>query len=111
MHRAKALKLAPEVKQYLISYPFPGNIRELENVIVSLYVFCEDTVTLADLPNRLLQDQSPQTNPFDWKQTEKKLIGEALRFYQGNQSQAQRALGYGSINTLKNKIQEYKIMV
>ncbi|MDJ1466195.1 sigma-54 dependent transcriptional regulator [Xanthocytophaga flava] len=109
LRKAKVLKLMPEVKQYLLTYPFPGNIRELENVIESFYVFCDDEVTLADLPTRLTQSLATDLNPFDWKRAEKDLIERALKFYQGNQAQVQRALGYGSINTLKSKMTEYEL--
>jgi len=33
---------APEAMQRLISYPWPGNIRELENVIERAVLFCDD---------------------------------------------------------------------
>lgn len=111
LRKSKTLTLSGPALELLLAYPFPGNIRELENVIESLYVFCDGQVELSDLPARLQDWQRTTANPFDWRQAEKDLIGRALKFYQGNQAQAQRALGYGSINTLRKKMDEYSIGV
>jgi two-component system, NtrC family, response regulator AtoC len=41
----------PEARQLLSSYPWPGNIRELENVIERAVLFCDQTeLSAADLP-------------------------------------------------------------
>ena len=48
--------LAPEVLQAFRGYPWPGNIRELENVIERGVIVCQgDTLTLRDLPLSLQQ--------------------------------------------------------
>jgi nitrogen regulation protein NR(I) len=45
---------APEALERLVSHQWPGNIRELENVIERTILFCEDThIRLADLPGEL----------------------------------------------------------
>ena len=41
LRKAKRLKLDREAKRALEAYPYPGNIRELENLIERLYVFRE----------------------------------------------------------------------
>ena len=38
-----------EAMQFLQKQPWPGNIRELRNVVERLLIFCEDTVTAADV--------------------------------------------------------------
>jgi two-component system, NtrC family, response regulator PilR len=52
-------RLAPEVIGYLEAYPWPGNIRELENVIERV-VAIEDreTITAACLPQEILSPQA-----------------------------------------------------
>ncbi|MBI5512917.1 MAG: sigma-54-dependent Fis family transcriptional regulator [Deltaproteobacteria bacterium] len=49
--RRPALRLAPEVRACLESYPWPGNIRELENVLERCVLLADgDTIRLRDLP-------------------------------------------------------------
>ncbi|WP_051718370.1 RNA repair transcriptional activator RtcR family protein [Hymenobacter sp. IS2118] len=49
------LVLSAAARKQLMSYPFPGNVRELENLIETLYVFQEpgQAVEPADLPKRI----------------------------------------------------------
>ncbi|KAB7732954.1 AAA family ATPase [Rudanella paleaurantiibacter] len=107
--RSKPLKLAPVVWKHLDAYLFPGNVRELENLIESLYVFAGEVAEEADLPDWLLTP-STQGSTFDWQAHEKQLIQQALAYFGGNKSQACKALGYGSINTLTAKIAGYGLM-
>ena len=39
----------------LLNYSYPGNIREMENIITKLYVFKEEQVEKTDLPAELNQ--------------------------------------------------------
>lgn len=107
----KKLKLSKEANQALLEYPFRGNIRELENVITNLYVFCNEEVQINDLPKRFTQKTVNKTLSFKWQETEKDLIIRALAFYKDNQNKTYKALGYGSVNTLKSKINVYGIDV
>jgi two-component system NtrC family response regulator len=46
----------PDAMQVLVQYPWPGNIRELENVIErSFAISTSDTISLADLPGQLFR--------------------------------------------------------
>jgi two-component system, NtrC family, response regulator len=52
------IELAPEAWKALYSHSWPGNIRELENVIESALVMSSDpTITLADLPDYLVKKE------------------------------------------------------
>lgn len=108
--REKALQLAPGVLPVLETYPYPGNIRELENLIDSLYVFSDETVLPSDLPNWLSELTATEANAsLNWTVHERRLIERALAQYNGNKSQAKRALGYRSINTLTRKMKDYNL--
>lgn len=108
--RGKPLRLAPGVLPVLEAYPYPGNIRELENLIDSLYVFSDETVLPSDLPNWLSESTATQPEAsLNWKAHERRLIERALAQYDGNKSQVKRTLGYGSINTLTRKMKEYNL--
>ena len=55
-NRRDVLSLAPEVLQAFRDYSWPGNIRELENVIERGVIVCQgDVLTLGDLPPALHQ--------------------------------------------------------
>ncbi len=46
--------MSPEVLDKLLTYGFPGNIRELENIIEHAFVFCKDgSIQLSHLPEEL----------------------------------------------------------
>ena len=108
-NRSKKLKLSSEVKREILAYSFPGNIRELENIISSLYVFTEgnEVKSLDQLPKRLLRQK--EKHSLRWQDVEKTHIEKVLSLYDFNKSKALKALGYKSINTLNSKIDMYGI--
>ncbi len=46
----KRISFTPEAMSAMLAYPWPGNIRELRNIIQRLALFVEDSVGVADLP-------------------------------------------------------------
>jgi transcriptional regulator with PAS, ATPase and Fis domain len=109
LKKSKILRLSKDAKLKILNYPFPGNVRELENLVESLYVFCEDDISQTNLPQRF--NEIPEEISFKWQDIEKNHIERVLMFFKGNQRQTFLALGYGSINTLRKKIKEHKIKV
>jgi transcriptional regulator with PAS, ATPase and Fis domain len=105
--RRKRIALSKEAFQALLLYSFPGNIRELENLIEQLYVFFDGEVSINDLPDRIVKPESQ--NSMKWMDVEKELIAKVLNMMKGNQNRTSKILGYGSINTLRKKIKEYEI--
>lgn len=105
--RKSLLKLQPEARKMLLAYPWPGNVRELINVVEHLYVFGKDTVGVADLPQRV--KQIPSAFSEKWKDVEAEHLRKLFKRYEGNKRQIQQAAGYGSINTLNKKLEEYGI--
>ena len=108
LKKAKAIKLNAEVRQMLMNYSFPGNIRELENLITRMYIFAEEEeeVKVNLLPRRILANEDEGS--LAWSEVEKRHIHKVLKLYHGNQRQSALTLGY-AINTLKSKMKKYDI--
>ncbi len=104
---SQRLRLSPEIKEKLLSYPFPGNIRELENVVERLYVLSNDgEVQLKDLPKRILHPSSAHSLLL--KDMEKWHIEKVLKLNGGKQRKTARDLGV-AYNTLMKKVGDYGI--
>jgi transcriptional regulator with PAS, ATPase and Fis domain len=107
LRRPDKIVLRPQTLSAILAYPFPGNIREMENLIESLYVFNEKDVDIGDLPKKLKLVEPLFS--FKWQDAEKLHIEKVLKHFKGNKRQACKALGYGSQNTLMKKVKEYEI--
>ncbi|HWO21190.1 MAG TPA: sigma 54-interacting transcriptional regulator [Kofleriaceae bacterium] len=108
--------LAPDARDALLAYRWPGNVRELENAIQRALVLCEDTITLADLPDRL-RDVAPRGGGAaasaavgdiqgQLEELERGAIAAALEAHGDNQTRAARALGL-SRRALIYKMEKY----
>ncbi|RMF75978.1 MAG: sigma-54-dependent Fis family transcriptional regulator [Acidobacteria bacterium] len=97
-----------EALDLLVRYDFPGNVRELENIVQRGLVLAEgDQITTAELPASVLggarseagpgvggtDDTEPRTLPERIAALERQAIAEALAAEGGNQSRAARRLG------------------
>jgi two-component system NtrC family response regulator len=107
--------ITAEAMNVLVQYSYPGNIRELENVIERAVVFCDGNfITLGDLPvflKETLEDDlvfEGLTLPEKVKKLERKEIQRALRQNGGIKSKAARALGVTE-RILGYKIKTYGI--
>jgi len=60
------------------SYPWPGNIRELQNLIERAVILSEDGVLPNPLPNQEIGDVSISKSPSTLKEIERDLILQAL---------------------------------
>ncbi|HXG64833.1 MAG TPA: sigma-54-dependent Fis family transcriptional regulator [Blastocatellia bacterium] len=55
----KAMRAEREVYEWLQEYPFPGNVREMENLIHRLVALAPDeTIRVGDLPGKILQTRA-----------------------------------------------------
>jgi PAS domain S-box-containing protein len=89
--------VSPEVMERLMEYDFPGNVRELENIIEQAFVLCRGgLIEMHHLPPELRPEGlSPRTGagPLSLEAMERLLIREALERHHGNRRQAARELG------------------
>ncbi len=88
--------ISQEARSCLSKYDWPGNVRQLENVIERAVVLGTDNlIHREDLPEEVVEGTSaPVTRYQDLlTQTKKKLVQEALQQADGNQTEAARILG------------------
>jgi two-component system response regulator AtoC len=95
----KTLAVNPEVLSYLQNYPWPGNVRQLENAVERAVALNTSGVfDVEDLPEEI-QETSPKgpiSGNRSWlslEQMEKRYIREVLEAVQGNISRAAEILG------------------
>ncbi len=93
----RIIGISPEVRRCLTNYDWPGNVRQLQNVIERAIVLgAENLIRMEDLPEEVAESSSspPATKYQDLlKQTKKKLILEALDKAKGDYTEAAQILG------------------
>ena len=127
--------LSPEAEDFFFNLPWPGNVRQLENICRCLTVMAAGReVLLSDLPPELqsVDDNKEQRIQGDWQQMlrrwserelnagrqdilaqavpefERTMIETAMAHTGGRKKEAAHLLGWGR-NTLTRKLQEYSI--
>ncbi|MFC2089261.1 sigma-54 interaction domain-containing protein [Bacteroidota bacterium] len=117
----RQLGISEHALSYLMDYHWPGNIRELRNVIQRASLFASDVIQVEDFPEFIRTNRPFEqaviscTSCFtdkglNFKQTvsclEQKLITEALTHSNGNQSYAAKLLNL-SLSTFRDKMKKY----
>jgi len=112
-YQCRVKALAPEVQKIFSLYPWPGNIRELENTLERGIILCQgETLGLADLPPQLQRlAREPESlgafetepGPPEW---EKEFIFHTLEKHAWNRQEAAAALQI-SLEELDFKIRAY----
>jgi DNA-binding NtrC family response regulator len=97
----------------LLTHSFPGNVRELENLLESVCaVSTDDPQTISDKEIRSMLAQSPAISrddvPLALDDMERMAIERAVRLCNGNRTRAAALLGI-SRDTLYRKIREFKV--
>src|SRR5689334_23202867 len=99
----------PSAMQVLLDHPCPGNIRELDHAVERAVLLAQgDNVRGVDLGLRASTGASQRLEDLTLEEVEKLLIQKALGRYEGNVSQAAKALGL-SRSALYRRISSYGI--
>jgi DNA-binding NtrC family response regulator len=91
--------ITAEAMDALVSYDWPGNIRELANVLERAQILAEEhTITLDDLPENLVEahpasSTAPTGDPRLLREVERRHVLEMMRQEKGNKVHAARTLG------------------
>ncbi|MBN6188285.1 sigma 54-interacting transcriptional regulator [Aneurinibacillus sp. BA2021] len=108
----RVTSIHPEVLSLINQYDWPGNIRELENIInAGVHLASDKEIRMEDLPDYLKNHQF-KTQDISLKdiieKTERKVIEEALKRFNFDKNKAAAALGIGH-STIYEKMKKYKI--
>jgi len=104
------LNFTRDAVQEMNSYPWPGNIRELEHSIEKAAILAEGSTVKADdlhLKNIPNMGHTPvQDKPTSYDDYEREILKKALLKHMGNMSSAAKELGL-SRQTIYNKMKKY----
>jgi two-component system response regulator AtoC len=122
--------LTPEAQKKLLNYPWPGNARELANILERAVVMdtykliSPDQLYLESNHSTVFQPYNPpakslsssqpdgKASPFQvgltLQELEKRLIIETLQAHKNNRTKTAETLGI-SVRTLRNKLHEYNL--
>jgi PAS domain S-box-containing protein len=107
--------VSDEVMRTLMRYDYPGNVRELENIIEHAFVLCKgDRIDLGCLPKEFTGDQGeittfePSKEETPFQKAESEIIERTLKKYDGNRIKTAQELGLDR-TTLWRKIKKYAL--
>jgi len=110
----KVIGLSDQVLSMLMQYEFPGNVRELENLIEHAFVLCHSSKIEVDhLPKEFINtfkrgEMSAPKSKERLKEAEAYIIIDILKKHGGNRSKAAEELGIDK-STLWRKIKKFNI--
>jgi transcriptional regulator with PAS, ATPase and Fis domain len=113
LHNKNICCVTNEVTAFLLAYDYPGNVRELENIIEHCFVLCEGEIIEAKhLPSSvhptLKKGNAKNSAPATIKQMEIILITQALIRNNGNKTATAKELGIDK-STLFRKMKVFDI--
>lgn len=109
-----AIRISPEVLDILSRYPFPGNVRELQNIIERATIFCTGNEILPSHLSPELYESSQhltrvsKRKPMTLEECEREQIKWTLDYTNGNRTLAAQLLGIDR-TSLWRKMKRLKI--
>ncbi|HQA74889.1 helix-turn-helix domain-containing protein, partial [Flavobacterium sp.] len=92
-YKDRFVKITPEALVILERYDWPGNIRELENIIQRAVIMCEKVIDIEHLPDHLKYALNFSTETLQpLKIIEKQYIEKVLRATDNNKTKAAKIL-------------------
>lgn len=105
----KVLGFSPETLRIFQNYSWPGNLRELQNIIRRAVLLTPgDLVEKEVIPSEFFEVENQSSSAFSKSQNEKEMIVKALQICNGNKSEAAKMLEINR-KTLYNKLKLYHL--
>lgn len=106
-HSENEIKIMPETLKKLEKFSWPGNVRQLENVLQRAVIMCSDKVLRAE---HVILDDEQTLDEFrgTLKDLEGRLLMERLKEYRGNKTFAAKSLGV-SVRWVQLKLKEMNV--
>jgi len=103
-YKDRFIKIEPEALKILERYNWPGNIRELENIIQRAVIMCDKLIEIQHFPDTLKHSINfPDDTLVSLKEFEKKYIQKVLNATKNNKTKAAEILGI-TRKTLSQKL-------
>ena len=104
-YKDRLLRISPEALNILQRYHWPGNIRELENIVQRAVIMSDGLIEVGHLPDFLkYQIDFPDDNFVPLKEMEREYIQKVLLYTEGNKTRAAEILQIDR-KTLRSKLE------
>ena len=119
MNYGYQLAIDPEVEEILVAYDWPGNVREMENVVDRALILADEgRITTAELPPQIARTVPAANNGISIPESGDSLRAQVRRFEcavvtkaiadsDGDRRTAAQRLGIG-LSSLYRKLEEYE---
>jgi len=110
-HNLPLPEITSAVLERLSAFSWPGNVRQLRNLMESLLIISGSVIDIADLPQEIADLPSGETQelhtelPVSLEELERLAIEKTLEITRGNRTKAAELLGIGR-RTLQRKLKE-----
>jgi len=111
-NKKKIINLSPELSERLVNYAFPGNVRELENMIAAAVLLEKGKYLSLAAARSLLPYEGPERRKhvelLTLEDLERRHIERVLEVTGGNRPKAARILGI-NVSTIYRKLEKYNL--